>query len=177
MAVNDEGLEYIAKTTLNSTTSVTFSNIPQTYKHLMIVVTGLGNYSGTSTLDITCRVNGNASSNYGEIVSFRSGTSYSYSGTANSNHTRAGNMCGNSDTNQRGLNIIYFYDYASTTARKQIVGESYNTLTTGSGGRPGYYAGTYISTANITEIQLQGENGTYQFTNGTYAVLYGLKGL
>lgn len=172
MAVLDEGLGFIGKYTLSGTESVEFINIPQTYKHLMIVVSGLGNYSGTSTLDITCRVNGNTGSNYAQLVSFRSGTSYSYAGGANTNHTRAGNMPGNSTSTNRALNIIYFYDYASTTPRKQIIGESYHPT-----GRPGYYAGAFNLTNAITQIQLQGENGTYQFTNGTYAALYGLKGL
>ena len=172
MAVNDYALTYIAKVNLSSTTAVDFTSIPTSYESLMIVVVGLGNYGGTSTLDITCRVNGDTGSNYGQIVSFGDGSSYSYSAGANTTHTRAGNMPGNSNSGVRALNIIYIYDYGSTTRRRQIVGESYHAY-----GRSGYYNGVWNNTSSaINRVELRGENGTYEFASGTYAVIYGLAG-
>lgn len=172
MAVNDYALNYIAKTTLSSTSSIDFTSIPSSYEHLMIVVTGLGNYGGASTLDITLRLNNDSGSNYGQIVSFGDSSTYSYAAAASANHVRVGNMPGNSNSAVRALNIIYIYDYGSTTRRRQIVGESYHGF-----GRSGYYNGMWTNNSSaVNQVTLQGENGTYQFVSGTYAVLYGLAG-
>lgn len=172
MTVSDEGMTFIAKTTLTGTQAVQFTNIPTSYETLLIVITSLGNYGGTSTLDLTLRVNGDSGSNYGQVVSFGNGSTYSYAYGINTNHVRVGNMPGNSNSTVRALNLIYIYDYGSTTRRRQIVGESYHAY-----GRPGYYCGVWNNSSSaINSIQIQGENGTYQTTTGTYAALYGIAG-
>ena len=173
MTVLDEGMTFIAKTTLTGTQAIEFTSIPTSYETLLIVITSLGSYSGTSTLDLTLRVNGDSGSNYGEITSFgATGGTASYSYGINTNHVRVGNMPGNSNSNVRALNLIYIYDYGSTTRRRQIVGESYHAY-----GRAGYYCGAWNNSSSaISSIQIQGELGTYQTTTGTYAALYGIAG-
>ena len=172
MTVLDEGMTFIAKTTLTGTQAISFTSIPTSYESLLIVVTSLGSYGGASTLDLTMRLNGDSSTNYGQIVAFGSSGSASYSYGINSNHIRVGNMPGNSNSNVRALNLIYIHDYGSTTRRRQVVGESYHGF-----GRAGYYAGVWMNSSSaVTSIEIQGENGTYQTTTGTYAALYGLAG-
>ena len=172
MTVLNEGMTFIAKTTLTGTQAIEFTSIPSSYESLLIVITSLGNYGGGSTLDLTLRVNSDSSSNYGQLVSFGDASAASYSASANSNHVRVGNMPGNANSGVRALNLIYIYDYGSTTRRRQIIGESYHGF-----GRAGSYAGMYNNSSTaITSIQIQGENGTYQTTTGTYAALYGIAG-
>lgn len=159
--------ESIATATATGNT-ITFSNIPQTYKSLQIRFIGRQQNFNLSYGSIRVEMNG-APTVYSHYLGNLAGTTTA-NGTTLSQFT--GTMPGNNfDSNMYGCGIIDIIDYSSTTKNKTVRGfvgmdvnnASYSCVNLGSIGM--------FSTSAITSLTLSSSGSAM---NGTFA-LYGIK--
>ena len=146
----------------SGSTSIVFSSIPQTYKHLQIRISARSNYDYTVD-DSYLQFNGDTGSNYGthnyfgeapltETVNAGQNTA-----TDKINWGQAGGI-GTNTVGQWGLAVIDILDYTSTSKKKSIratSGMSTSTTATGGlGGRVGNSTGLWNNTNAINQITL-----------------------
>lgn len=163
----------IATTTItgSSTSSVTFSSIPQTYTDLVVVIQARGTFSQNG-IDVTFIFNGdNASGNYSATWMNGNGS------TATSGRNSAGIgyfswiPAGNDTAGIFSANMHHIMNYSNTTTFKTIINRNSNP-TNGAGSSMGLWR----STAAINSIQLQMSNGSQGFyAVGSTLTLYGIK--
>lgn len=99
--------------------SVTFSSIPQTYKHLQIRVMGLTTDTTSSAEDFTIRFNSDTTANYNTHGVYGNGTAASSSANTTSTFIRP-NLVDRAITNGITVAVIDILDYASTTKNKTL---------------------------------------------------------
>lgn len=114
--------EPIATTTLNSTTSFTFSSIPSTYTDLILVVNGVVS-SGTSNLNL--RFNSDSGSNYSYTQLAADGATVLSSRQTNSTYARVDYYGYLSTT--RSIHIVHIMNYSNTTTFKTAISRANNT--------------------------------------------------
>lgn len=151
-------------------TSLTFSSIPSTYKHLQIRYNGRKTTSGITDLVLT--FNGDTGNNYSKhwLFTFDGGGPYTSTATSNSGFS-VGYLYGD-DSNVTDSGIIDIHDYSSssknTTARYFIGNEKVSTGTTtlllGSG--------AWYNTNAVTSITLSCSS----IQAGSTFALYGIAG-
>lgn len=148
----------------SSTSSVTFSSIPQGYTDLVIVVNGSNN---TGDSEIAIRT-GNGSVNTGSVYSttFLFGNGSSAGSSRTSNRTWAD--AARTDTT-RSTSIIHIMNYSNTTTNKTILARGSNsTLAIAT-------VSLVRDTAAINTIQLAAHyDATFNFTDGTTFTIYGI---
>lgn len=154
----------IATNTLGSNSStVTFSNIPQTYTDLVLVTHVSGNDGA-----ICIRINNDTGSNYSRTQLRGNGTSV----TSNraSNQTYIGGTSNLSVTAGSLQTAVWnIQNYANTTTNKTIVfRDGMASHITGA------TAGLWRSTSAITRIDLSPEFGSQVFYSGSTFNLYGV---
>lgn len=166
----------IASNTLTATTSsVTFSSIPQTYTDLVLKVSARDNNSsnwGGGYL----RFNGDSSSgNYNGIQLAGLGSSVSTStgsGSWGTNYMLAGRANGGTSTaNTFGNSEVYIPNYTSTTQKNASSDDV--TETNATSALMAIVAGLWVGTAAITSIEILTPGALYQI-NSTFT-LYGIK--
>jgi hypothetical protein len=146
--------------------SITFSSIPNTYKHLQI--RGLF-ADGGNNLNVI--FNGSSSSNYTRHIMSGTGSAYTSAGAANQTSIDLG-VFGASGTGNSSITIIDIQDYASTSINKTL--RAFSGYTGGASDlRVVFSSGARLVTDAITSISLV-NNAT--FTTGTVFSLYGIKG-
>ena len=151
-----------------SSTIITFSSIPGTYKHLQIRFFGRTT-TGTSALSMT--FNGSGGTNYARHYLVGTGSSVAASGAADTAQIYTGYAI--NDTNIGGVGIIDIHDYASTTKNKTVRSFTGNDTNTPSNDEVRLSSGVWKNTSAITSITF---TSTDNFaTNATFA-LYGIKG-
>lgn len=166
-AVPTNSFESISTVSVGSTvSSITFSSIPSTYKHLqiramLVSATSENNYF---------QVNSDTASNY---------TWHQLQGDGASNSVYASNP---TNTPPWGLNvsnatypmvsIIDFLDYADTNKFKTVRTISGNPGPNSRSYRVGLYSGAWRSTSAITSITLYNSN----IQANSHFALYGIKG-
>lgn len=163
--------ESIATLTGSGTpTSVTFSSIPSTYKHLQVRF--FGRLSGTSRFQM--RFNGDSGNNYSVHAILAGGTSiYGIAGTPSGTSLSLGYTDG--DPYIFCSNVVDILDYANTSKYKTtraLTGFDKNTATSG---EVGLWSGLWLNTAAISSITLVSNNGATIDANSSFA-LYGIKG-
>lgn len=162
----------LQKITLNANAAnVTFSNIPQTFTDLRIVVSARSNAASTDSVDLYAQMNG-ATTNYSMRRLFGSGSTAS-SDTASGAATslRVGNMPGaNPTANSFGSTTITIPNYTGS-ATKPVLSESCNE-NNGSTALIMLTASLWSDTAAITQILLAPFSGS--FIAGSTFYLYGL---
>lgn len=162
--------ESIATTTLGSTSSsVTLSSIPSTYKHLQIRV--LASMSASGADDLMIRFNSDTGSNYATHYLVGNGSSASAGAYTSATSTRAGANALPTATNTYGVAIIDLLDYANTSKYKTM-----RALTGNDTNGAGYVAlgsGLWQSTTVINSITLYPFASTFP-ANSQFA-LYGVK--
>lgn len=158
-------------TATGSTSSVTFSSIPQTFSDLVIKVSDRA-ATDTQSAPVLLSINGNTSNlSSKRILSVGSGA-ISQSGTGNSG---IGGVLGNGSdftANVFGSGEVYILNYTSSTAYKSISIDSTNE----NNGAAGYMAFTAVlwsSNSAITSITLTQEVGN--IANNSTFYLYGVK--
>lgn len=159
-----------------SSSTITFSSIPQTYKHLQIrwVARTTSNFTG---LPILFRTNA-ITSNYAWHALIGSGTSvYSDYNTAAS-HMSSGieTIPGAQEASTLvGVGITDILDYSSNAKNKTFRTHSGRTSTVSSNVyQVATYSGLSIDTAALTSISITSTQGS--FTSLTKFSLYGIKG-
>lgn len=166
--------ESIATTTLSSPNStITFSSIPSTYKHLQIrVLAKSSNPSNYSSFTFTA--NGDTGSNYAWHYVFSDGSSAAAGAASSQNFIREINFTGGTTlTNIFFGAIIDVLDYNSTSKNKtfRMLGGS-----DGNGsGNIHLQSGLWMNSSNaITSLSFTPSDG-YNFIANTQFALYGIK--
>lgn len=161
------GMTLISSTTLASdTASITFSSIPQTFKHLVIKFQGRSTHAAAN-VPLYVRFNGDSSAIYDyaiEAVAGVVGAAQIYVGDIAASTANAGTA---------GSYSIDVPNYAGTTFIKHAMWLGGFSASTSGGGQNNYYGwGQWRSTAAITTILLLPSNGS--FVTGTVISLYGI---
>lgn len=154
--------EPIVSNVLSSTSSsVTFSSIPQTYTDLVLVITG----KDTTALNgFNIQFNGDTATNYSRILIGGTGSAGVSSVVANDNAIGAG-LAGTTTSS----NIINILNYTNTSVRKNTLSRA-NSVTSN---LVRFVIGTWRSTAAITSITVTASTANY--AAGTTFALYGIK--
>jgi len=170
--------DWIATGTTNtSSPSITFSSIPQTYKHLQI--RGIGNASGNSADfgALGVRFNGDTGAYYTRhgLRSNVGGSTYSIVSLTGTTFTSPseGVYLDSAGSTIMGTSVIDILDYTSTTKNKTSRGLS-GIVWTGSGGMVFFGSGLWRDTSAVTSLTLYQQNANWG--TGTTFALYGLKG-
>jgi hypothetical protein len=160
--------ESIATVTVGSggSSTITFSSIPSTYKHLQI--RGI-NLSSSSLIDIRLRFNSDSSSNYKYHLLYGDGSSAAAGGYSATYITMA---LGSIATDKPSVSVTDILDYTSTNKTKTV--RSLNGTDGNGSGYSVLYSGLWFPTpAAITQIDISPSTGTLnQYTS--YA-LYGIR--
>jgi hypothetical protein len=169
--------ESIATATASgSATTLTFTSIPSTYKHLQIRGISKNSGTGSAASTFTAIFNSDNSANYAWHYIDANGTAATASGGASDTAItlRRGSSTNNASyTNMFGSIIIDVHDYASTTKNKTvryIAGTDYNNTS----GALALGSNLWMSTNAITSITLTSGSGNW--VAGTTFALYGIKG-
>lgn len=157
-----------------SSSTITFSSIPSTYKHLQIRCLVSTN-AATTDSSASLRFNGDTSSNYTNHWLYGDGTSRSSSGNASQNKIQvAAYYTGASySTDIHGASIIDIHDYSLTSKNKTVKG--FNGWDANSAGYVNLISGLWMSTSAISSITLFDTSG-YNFSSTSTFALYGIVG-
>lgn len=165
--------ELISTTTLGSdTSSVTFSSIDSTYKHLQIRFTARSNYNNTFDV-MYVRLNGDSGGNYRDHWLLGDGSSVQ-SELSGASGMNTGWLSGNTATaNSFGAGVFDLLDYTSTTKNKtaRSLAGSY----TGGLNRIYLRSGLWVNTAAVSSVTLLPVYGSNFKTYSRFS-LYGIKG-
>jgi len=156
--------------------SVTFSSIPQTYKHLQVRVVGRFSYNDNSLFNLSMQVNGDTVNGHyawhqlignGSSATFNSGTSTSY---------MAASVIPNNatTTNTFSGTVIDVLDYSSASKNKTI--RALGGVAPASFLQVQLASGLWISTAAVTSLSFFDGQSLTNFMAGTRFSLYGVKG-
>ena len=141
-----------------SDADIVFSNIPATFKDLVLVIAG----TSDNNTGLYLRFNGDTGSNYTTVGMYGNGSSaISYSQTLSFTNT-------NFISNTQGVNTVQLMDYSATDKHKTILGRaSYgNNLAQAAAGR-------WANTAAINSITCFLDAGRTFQTGATFS-LYGV---
>ena len=156
-----------------SSGTITFTSIPQTYKHLQIRCIARSSESAAQT-NYDMQFNGDTGSNYAYHYLAAVGSSVIASGAATQSSIFLSAMAAASaPANVVSPKIIDIHDYASTTKYKTVrkfEGQINSTY----GGQIHTSSGLWMNTAAITSITLFVPG--YNFTTQSTFALYGMKG-
>ena len=160
-----------------SNSSITFSSIPSTFKHLQVRAIVKNDIADTSISSGGMAINGdNTNSNYAYHQLDGDGSTVSASGTSNSRPVY-GRVPQANYTNIVGATIIDIQDYASTTKNKTIrIFDGCDTNSTN-----GYIelrSGLWMSTSAVNSLTFYAHSwsSSFYFTTATTFALYGIKG-
>lgn len=154
----------IASATTSATTStITFTSIPNTYTDLVLVINN-ANVSATSFIGM--RFNNDTGSNYGSVRLYdgvSAATSDGYGG-------RTSMLVSTANTSGSQLTICHILNYANTTTKKTVLSRDNGTVL-----RVGLLASSWTDSANaINRIDLIVPDSSGWTANSTFA-LYGIK--
>lgn len=158
-----------------SSSSITFSSIPSTFKHLQI--RGIARTSDTTSNTpryVNIQFNSDTGSNYG-WHGLNSGGTAGTAEAALSFPTTSGTQKGlsqSTSTSKMGVFIIDIQDYASTTRNKTV--RTFSGVDFSGSGQVCLYSSLWMNTSAISSITLTSNTGSYS-TNTSFA-LYGIKG-
>lgn len=167
--------ESIATTVVGSggQTTITFSSIPSTYKHLQLRFIAKANYAA-NVFSVGIRYNNDSGSSYPLHVVQGNGTAVAAGGYSPYTYDYSTATMGTTTANVFAANVVDILDYADTNKNKTIralVGADVN----GSGGLV-YMASTlWLSTSAINSISLS-TGGYGDFLQHSHFALYGIKG-
>jgi hypothetical protein len=175
--VSNNSYESISTITVGSggASAVTFTSIPQTYKHLQ--VRSIARASAAGTYNTYFQVgNGtiDTSNNYSfHLIAGAGGTPTAYGQSSSGNNLILLNgISNNSNADVYGTGVVDILDYTNTNKNKTIRNHGGND---GNGvGAVGLYSGAWYSTSAITTITFF-TGGTNLAEDSTFA-LYGIKG-
>jgi len=159
--------------------TVTFSNIPNTYSHLQIrafVQTDRGTF-GVDSMGL--QINGSAGTNYAYHYLRGSGSAVAAAAvTSASSIAELSTVgCGTTTGGTFGISIIDILDYANTNKYKTVRnlnGVDVNGLVGGVGGFISLVSGLWMQTNAITSLVFNPNSGT-AFTQYSSFALYGIK--
>jgi hypothetical protein len=153
-----------------TSSSVTFSNIPQGYGDLVLIVNGRGDYSVNAFESLQCRLNSDSGSNYSYVImSYQAGSSYSTAGTATSLWFGRLPNANGGNTNF-GTNVVNIMDYSATDKHKTSISRSSNVQENLA---PSADASRWANTAAVTSLTLTTGQSANFVVDSTFS-LYGI---
>jgi hypothetical protein len=170
--------ESIATTTVGAggASTITFSSIPSTYKHLQIRLIGKNTRAATDDATYMYYNGDNSSTLYSLHYMYGDGATKGAGGLTDRNEMYVLYITSaNATANYFGAAIIDILDYANTNKYKtmrQIGGEMYNSSANGA---VAMTSGLWRNTAAINSITFFG-GGSIVFSQYTQIALYGIKG-
>lgn len=171
------GLSFISETVLSGTAaSVTFSSIPQIYRHLRLIIQARTSVAAETDL-VLLRFNGDSGANYDvQVLAINAAT---LTGVAARGNTSIG--LGRAEgANSRADNFSptqgWVYGYALTNREKWANGlsASFGDVSADADLREEYRTGRWRNTAVITSLTLLPNTGP-NFVSGSIFQLYGLR--
>jgi hypothetical protein len=168
---NASSYESIATVSGSGVSTITFSSIPATYKHLQLRIMLLL----PDGSNVALRFNGDTGANYALHYMMGNGNNTSASNSTSANQISNISMANNSTT-YPGVSIANIIDYASTTKYKTVR----HFTGTEDNDTQGYQSirlasGLWQSTSAVTSITLFNTSAT-NFGTNTSIALYGIKG-
>jgi hypothetical protein len=159
--------ESIATTTLSSgATTITFSSIPSTYKHLQIRTM----FVSSALVNPILRFNSDTGANYSWHHLYGDGASVASNGGASATLMYFSYIAGTFATNP-AVTITDVLDYANTSKYKTA--RTLSGYDSNGNGEIAVWSGNWRNTAAITSITLYNDQGNFN-TNSSFA-LYGVK--
>jgi len=158
-----------------ASTTITFSDIPQTYTALQIRMTGKVSSTGTGVASLLLTFNGSATG-YAQHA-LTASTSVAATGTASTTSITVPSCATTSGpTSTNGVSIIDIHDYASTARNKTVRAFSGADLNSSTVGAVSLSSGLWADTAAVTSITLTGFGaGTPNWSAASTFALYGIK--
>ena len=171
------GMTLITEVALSAISSYSFSSIPGTYKHLLLVWDGLTQSATSSTFSL--RINNDSSTAYkDQSIYFETGSGPSVTATANTSvgaETFGTHITG-TQAIQKGNGSLMIYNYASATNFKQYTG--YWSFYSNNNARVNFYqvSSFYESATAITSLDIVRLTGGATMSNlaNTTVRLYGV---
>lgn len=160
----------IASQTTTSSSNVTFSNIPQNFTDLQIIVSNAQSTLGTP--GICLRFNGDTGTNYSCTFVNGTGSAASSARVTNTTYTNVSNNIGLSATsNQPGMYVGTIMNYSNSSTNKTVIHKYSQPL----GSAPGANMSVCLwrNTSAITSISFVAETGV--FASGTIFTIYGIE--
>lgn len=179
VAASTSSYESIASATGNgSNTTITFSSIPSTYKHLQIRCLSRNVSASSSSGNLSLNFNSDSGANYTRHYIYGDGASvYASGNTGRLNVTvQGGDLSWSASSTYKAVSIVDIIDYASTTKYKtvrSIAGADVNA--SGYDVGPNLSSALWLNTAAITTIAITSNSGAAFDSTSTFA-LYGIKG-
>ena len=167
--------ESIATVTLGSAaSSISFSSIPSTYKHLQLRILARATDSNASNF-ANLKVNSDTTgSNYARHVLVGDGSSAASYSSTGSTITNLGEIpAANASSGMFGVFVVDLLDYQNTSKNKTI--RSLGGDDRNGGGEVNYNSILWMNTAAISSIQLTVFTGS-NYAQYSQAALYGIKG-
>lgn len=147
-------------------------NIPQTYKHLQLIISARGDNAASSY--VVWQANGDTAANYGQDeIAVRAGATPNYVGNNGQTYAYAGYILPSTETaNYFASSDGIFYDYTSTAHFKNYYGRA---ISPGPSVQrwSGSVGGRWASTTAITRLVIL-PNGATNFAIGSRFSLYGI---
>ena len=164
--------ESIATSTPNGT-SVTFSSIPQTYKHLQVRAISRTTRSDASVDGIYARINGDTAANYSYHMLYGDGSSLAaYSGTNTT--TMVGSFGGADALTAANLFTVSVWDILDyTNTNKYKTTRSLTGYDANGSGTVSFASGNWRNTTAVTSLTFLAEGN---FVANSHFALYGIKG-
>jgi hypothetical protein len=176
LSADNNYMETIASTLVGvgGVSTVTFSNIPQGYKHLQIRAITRDTYAGGNGNNMGIYVNGDTGSNYAvHYMLAYSGGAETGSGANNTYIIANWGASSTTGANCFGVGITDILDYSNTNKYKTT-----RTLTgveDSSAGQVRFWSGLWMNTAAITSLTLFPTNSASYVQYSRFS-LYGIKG-
>lgn len=170
--------ESISTVTVGSggSSSISFSSIPSTYKHLQIRAIARTGRTGSTDDELLIRFNG-SSSGYYRLHYLQGNGSAAYGGAYNPNDTNGSFGIGATAdiiANSFSASVIDILDYQNTNKNKTLRGLS-GIENNGTGGNVWFASSLWMNTAAISSLVITPNSAT-NFAQYSQFALYGIKG-
>ena len=154
--------------------TITFSSIPQTYKHLHLRITAKSD-NAYNYQEVALKVNG-ASGIYTRHLLYGDGSTANYDGRAQGDNAYFMSFIagGNAPSQLHGINIVDFLDYSSTSKTKSI--STLFGLDRNGSGFVGIESSQINSTDAVSSISITSQGPGNNFVQHSSFALYGIKG-
>ena len=164
--------ESIATVTVGAggSSSISFSSIPSTFKHLQIRVFASTNRGSTANLQM--RFNGDTGANYSKHDLYGDGTSAAAGATTSATLMSFNRIGGNTTT--FGALIIDVLDYTDTNKYKTV--RNLGGIDSNGSGQVNLESGSWRSTSAVSSLSFITVDGANNFATNSSFALYGIKG-
>ena len=176
-AVFDSDYELITRTTVGAggSSTITFTSIPSTFKHLQIRLLGRIDRSGEASDFFTIRYNSDTSANYSWHALEGSGTTVYAESSASTNLPRCGDVAATTATSGVfGAGVVDILDYQNTNKYKTT--RSFTGRDANGSGWVWFGSSLWQSTSAISTVTIIPTYGT-GFQQYSSFALYGIKGI